>query len=96
MSSGVREGTEGRAVQIAAFAKKRFLSLPLNLTPPTAVPPSVRNKSFNRSMEHLPNPATRVVLSAQTDMDFDIYTYINANFVRGPSGNPREYIVAMA
>jgi hypothetical protein len=46
-------------------------------------------------MDMLPNPQTRVVLTPPPDMDFDVYTYINANFVRGADGSPRAYVVAM-
>jgi hypothetical protein len=80
---------------MAPLEKKKFLSLPLQLTPPNAIPMSVCNRSFNRSLDVLPTPATRVVLTPLRDMDYDVYTYVNANFVRSATGEPRGYIVGM-
>lgn len=46
-----------------------------------------------RYMDILPNPKTRVPLPV---INSDPRTeYVNANYVRGPSGNPKHYICAM-
>ena len=54
----------------------------------------VRNKNYNRFLDVLPNPATRVPLDA---IDGDpCSAYINANYVRSfDNSNPRCYIAAM-
>jgi len=51
-------------------------------------PGRYRNKRFNRFLDVVPPPETRVPLAGP-------HAYINASYVRGPSGNKKEYIAAM-
>jgi protein tyrosine phosphatase len=71
----------------------RFSSLDFNVEKEDVVPECVRSKAFNRFMDVLPNPATRVPVAqwrgaAGSD-------YYNANYVRGADGNKKKYIAAM-
>lgn len=62
----------------------------------TALPPAVQQVpilSVNRYKDILPNPRTRVPLKRVGNDP--ISEYINANFVRGPDGNPHHYICTM-
>jgi len=70
-----------------------FADLDDNLTWEDEIPECVRSKVYNRYMDILPNPKTRVNLPIIKD---DPKTqYVNANFVRGADGNPKHYICAM-
>eukprot|EP00037_Helgoeca_nana_P015360 m.143421 g.143421 ORF g.143421 m.143421 type:complete len:728 (+) comp22984_c0_seq2:83-2266(+) len=70
-----------------------FADLDDNLTWEDEIPECVRSKVYNRYMDILPNPETRVHLKILND---DPRTeYVNANFVRGPDGNPKHYLCAM-
>eukprot|EP00035_Acanthoeca_spectabilis_P014701 m.285279 g.285279 ORF g.285279 m.285279 type:complete len:738 (+) comp16200_c2_seq1:85-2298(+) len=70
-----------------------FADLDDNLTWEDEIPECVRSKVYNRYMDILPNPKTRVPLPV---INSDPRTeYVNANYVRGPSGNPKHYICAM-
>eukprot|EP01147_Barroeca_monosierra_P010372 gene10372-2505_t len=72
---------------------KAFDAIDNYLTPVEDIPEAVRNKKHNRYMDILPNPRTAVKLS-MLDNDPST-TYINANYVRGPLGEPRFYVAAM-
>eukprot|EP00038_Savillea_parva_P006576 m.164608 g.164608 ORF g.164608 m.164608 type:complete len:723 (+) comp12447_c0_seq1:54-2222(+) len=70
-----------------------FADLDDNLTWEDEIPECVRSKVYNRYMDILPEPKTRVPLPM---INNDPRTeYINANFVRGPDGNPKHYVCAM-
>ena len=54
----------------------------------------MRNKNYNRFLDVLPNPRTRVPLDELPDDPGS--TYINANYIRSYDGrNPKCYIAAM-
>eukprot|EP00037_Helgoeca_nana_P005273 m.50351 g.50351 ORF g.50351 m.50351 type:complete len:545 (-) comp16314_c0_seq2:139-1773(-) len=81
---------------IARHDERGYLDLDVNIETPVALPASVRKvarRVVNRYNDILPNPRTRVHLH-QVSND-PISGYINANYVRGPDGNPRAYICAM-
>ncbi len=61
----------------------------MNQQPADVVPECVRSKKFNRHMDVLPNPATRVTLMALPNDPTS--SYINANYVRGWDGK-RQYV----
>lgn len=99
---------EGRAALVRTKSKKfkpedvwrigpcdgtEFELVDNNLVDVNVLPVGVRNKKYNRFLDILPNPVTRVPLPRIND---DIDTeYINANYVRGFDGNPKMYIAAM-
>ena len=61
---------------------------------PSVVIDEVRNNEYNRYMDMLPNPRTKVVLPiiiGQVETG-----YVNANYVRGPDTDPKAFIAAMA
>ena len=78
---------------VAPLDTQRFKKISQNVQKHEAIPEPVRNKRYNRHMDVLPNPATRVQLPAIND---DVTTsYVNANFIHGPDGNKQAYICAM-
>eukprot|EP00045_Choanoeca_perplexa_P009387 m.90347 g.90347 ORF g.90347 m.90347 type:complete len:689 (+) comp14877_c0_seq2:208-2274(+) len=78
---------------LAPLDTKRFKKLSQNVEKHEAIPEAVRNKRYNRHMDVLPNPATRVQLPVLKE---DVTTsYVNANYVHGPDGNKKAYICAM-
>eukprot|EP00049_Salpingoeca_infusionum_P018665 m.358235 g.358235 ORF g.358235 m.358235 type:complete len:766 (+) comp18079_c0_seq1:269-2566(+) len=70
-----------------------FKALSQNIQKHECVPEAVRNKKFNRHLDVLPDPRTRVNLPMINGDETT--TYINANYVRGADGNPKRYICAM-
>ncbi|EDQ86792.1 uncharacterized protein MONBRDRAFT_38265 [Monosiga brevicollis MX1] len=87
------EMQERGTFHIAPLDTARFKRISQNVQPHSAVPEAVRNKRFNRHMDVLPHPETRVQLP--TIGNDPASAYINANYVHGPSGSDREYICAM-
>lgn len=61
---------------------------------PSVVIEEVRNNQYNRYMDMLPNPRTKVVLPV---INNQVETgYVNANYVRGADKDPQKFIAAMA
>ena len=79
---------------VAPMDTGRFKALSQNKQPQSVVPEIVCNKKYNRHLDVLPNPTTRVPLSAVPGDATS--TYINANFVRDGSGNAHAYICTQA
>ena len=78
---------------LAPLDVKRFKKINQNVQPQECVPEPVRNKRFNRHMDVLPNPETRVPLPEISDDATS--SYINANYIRGPDGSSHAYVCAM-
>jgi protein tyrosine phosphatase len=79
--------------KLAPMDKDVFKKLSQSVQPHEAVPEPVRNKRFNRHLDVLPDPRTRVPLPM---LDDDVATsYINANYIHGPDGSSKGYICAM-
>jgi protein tyrosine phosphatase len=78
---------------LAPFDNPRYVDLSYNEEVASAIPECVRSKVFNRFMDVLPNPTTRVKLSPNPrDPTAE---YINANYVHGYDGASNAYIAAM-
>eukprot|EP00730_Choanoeca_flexa_P017386 TRINITY_DN8366_c0_g1_i8.p1 TRINITY_DN8366_c0_g1~~TRINITY_DN8366_c0_g1_i8.p1 ORF type:complete len:791 (+),score=208.37 TRINITY_DN8366_c0_g1_i8:215-2587(+) len=87
------EVRDRKAFIAAPMDTKRFKSISQNVQKHEVIPQEVRNKRYNRHMDVLPNPATRVQLPA---INNDVTTsYVNANYIHGPDGNSKAYICAM-
>lgn len=69
-----------------ALDKGRFKALDLNTTPVEDIPLEVRTAEYNRNTDVLPQASTRVQLSGKGAKE----TYINANYVRGADGDPKQ------
>jgi hypothetical protein len=78
--------------RLAALNVDAFSALDNNLSYPADIPTPVRNKTFNRYMDIIPNPASAVKLR-QIDGD-TTSEYINANFIRSFDEDPHAYIAA--
>jgi protein tyrosine phosphatase len=78
---------------ITPFENERYVEIPYNEEPASVIPECVRSKIFNRFMDVLPNPRTRVKLSFD-ELD-PTSEYINANFVHGFDNIYPRYIAAM-
>eukprot|EP00051_Salpingoeca_urceolata_P012884 m.160737 g.160737 ORF g.160737 m.160737 type:complete len:314 (+) comp17630_c0_seq4:1070-2011(+) len=85
--------TEAAVWEVAPFDVARYNRIDYNLCPKELVPRPVRNKKYNRFMDILPNPNTRVPLQRVGDSEES--EYYNANFVRGYDGTYPTYILAM-
>lgn len=81
------------SVSIAPADMAAFKALSQNVQPRDVIPEVVRNKRFNRHMDVLPDPRTRVVLPMINGDEAT--TYVNANYVRGADGKAKSYICAM-
>lgn len=83
--------------KIAPVDTDAFKRISQNVQPKEAVPADVCNKKFNRHLDVLPNPRTRVeVPMTQTEgVDDPTTAYYNGNYVHGPDKNDRAYICAM-
>lgn len=81
--------------KIAKIDHSRFNALKQHLTAPARLPRDVTGKALNRYINILPNPSTRVVLEDEYEPRTDVSTYINANYVPGPEGEPQAYVAAM-
>jgi len=57
--------------------------------------PEVLVPGFNRYLDMLPNPRTKVLLPQLPGQGRES-TYVNANYIRGPDKNPQAFIGAMA
>ena len=82
--------------QISSYEKQLFNALDRKITPRDAMPATLRGewKLYNRNNDVLPNAATRVsILAAESNAPRA--EYINANYIKGPGGNPKHYICAM-
>jgi protein tyrosine phosphatase len=79
---------------IAPKDTERYKALSQNKQPVSAVPAFARNKTFNRHLDVLPNPATRVPLAPYGNDETS--TYINANFIKDGLGNTKAYICTQA
>eukprot|EP00043_Microstomoeca_roanoka_P007671 m.74047 g.74047 ORF g.74047 m.74047 type:complete len:642 (-) comp13924_c2_seq1:319-2244(-) len=78
---------------IGAKDVKAFEAIDNYLTQVEEIPEAVRNKKHNRYMDILPNPRTAITLPMIGDDEGS--AYVNANYVRGPEGQPRFYVAAM-
>lgn len=82
--------------QISSYEKQLFNAFDRKITPRDAMPATLRGewKLYNRNNDVLPNAATRVsILAAESNAPRA--EYINANYIKGPGGNPKHYICAM-
>ncbi|EGD81502.1 hypothetical protein PTSG_02219 [Salpingoeca rosetta] len=83
------------AWEICKVDHARFNALKQHLTTRDRLPAEVTGKGLNRYINILPNPRTRVRLEDEYEPRTEISTYINANYIPGPQGQPREYVAAM-
>lgn len=80
--------------RISVSMPNRFTATSFNETLVSAIPESVRSKVYNRFMDVLPNPRTRVPLEPIPGEPGS--EYINANYIRSYDGkNEKAYIAAM-
>lgn len=93
LSVGMAASAELPVWHLAPFDNPRYVDLSYNEEAPSAIPECVRSKVFNRFMDVLPNPRTRVKLSV--DQRDPTAEYINANYVHGYDGTYPAYIAAM-
>nr|BAJ52656.1 protein tyrosine phosphatase [Monosiga ovata] len=80
--------------RIAPLDVARYKALNQNRCAVEQVPKCVQNKEYNRHLDVLPNPTSRVPLSPIPGDETS--TYINANFVRDCQGNGKGYICTQA
>ena len=78
---------------ITPFDSQRYVDLSYNEEPVTVIPECVRSKVFNRFMDVLPNPRSRVQLPE--DPRDPTASYINANYIHGFDSTYPAYIAAM-
>ena len=93
MTQSVVGLTSYSAWKIGACDVDGYDALDYMIVDESEVPPLCRNKTFNRYMDILPTPRTRVKLP-EDPMD-PTASYINANYIRGSDGNERAFIAAM-
>lgn len=78
--------------KLAALNVDAFSALDNVLSYPADIPAPVRNKTYNRYMDIIPNPSSVVKLA---QINGDVTTeYINANYIRSYDDEPRAYIAA--
>ena len=78
--------------KLAALDVPKFAALDNVLSYPRDIPECVRNKTYNRYMDIIPNPASAVKLTSIDDNPTS--EYINANYIRSYDDVPRAYIAA--
>jgi len=87
---GISPSARPRELAVAPFDARRYSGLPRNKAPKCSVPAGVAD--MNRYEDILPNRQTRVVLK-KTGLR-DASGYINANWIKGATGRPRDYVAA--
>lgn len=81
------------AWHITPFDSQRYVDIKYNEEPVDVIPECVRSKVFNRFMDVLPNPRSRVKLPH--DPRDPTADYVNANYIHGFDGSYPAYIAAM-